>query len=201
MAHSIELLLDPDSDAAIRLLWQRLVDAGLPSNQNIRSGTNRPHITLVAAERISPDVDESLAELAADFPVPCLIGAPMVFGRGRLTLVRCIVPSTSLLTLHDEVYRKCLPHLPAGPFVHCAPGQWSPHTTLGRRFTPEQISDAIANVAQISHVIPAQAVGLRRWDSDLRVEHQLIRHAACDVAGGADETSPAEPATPSDHDR
>jgi hypothetical protein len=174
MAHSIELLLDSDSDAAIRQIWQRLAEAGLPSHQNVRSSTNRPHITLLAAERIDPQVDERLAELASDFPVPCPIGAPMVFGHGRLILVRSIFPSASLLALHDKVYRRCLPYLPAGSFAHSAPGQWAPHCTLGRRLTPVQVSEALSTVDGIGAEIWADAVGLRRWDSDQRVEHVLV---------------------------
>jgi len=65
MAHSIELLLDSHSDAAIRAAWQALADAGLPSQVDVTSSTNRPHITLLAAERISPDVDEVLRGLAS----------------------------------------------------------------------------------------------------------------------------------------
>ncbi len=60
MAHSIELLLDPDSDAHIRSIWSALAHAGLPSQARVTSGADRPHVTLLAAQRISPEVDEVL---------------------------------------------------------------------------------------------------------------------------------------------
>jgi len=174
VAHSIELLFDQDSDVAVREIWRELAAVGLPSHMNVRSGTNRPHVTLVAAGRISSDVDVRLGDLGSQLPLPCRIGAPLIFGAGRLTLVRCIVPSARLLTLHDAVYQRCLPFVPGEPFAHCAPGQWSPHTTLGRRLTADQIGEALAKVAGISRDIAATAVGLRRWDSDKREEHVLI---------------------------
>lgn len=36
MAHSIELLLDPDSDAQIRSIWSALAEAGLPSQLRVQ---------------------------------------------------------------------------------------------------------------------------------------------------------------------
>lgn len=193
MAHSIEVLLDPGADAAIRATWQRLDEAGLPSQVQVRSPTNRPHVTLIAAPRIRPEVDDLLRELTERFPLRCPVGAPLVFGGRRLTLARLIVPSAPLLALHEEVYRRCLPYVEGEPYAHCRPGQWTPHATLGRRMTAEQVGLAMAVLAgdvtgktegEIEGEIDgkvggqadltAEAVGLRRWDSDERVDHLLV---------------------------
>ncbi|SBS75953.1 conserved hypothetical protein [uncultured Mycobacterium sp.] len=156
MAHSIELLLDERADTAIR---------------RIASHDNRPHITLIAAERIDPEVDQVLTELADRFPVPAVIGAPLVFGGGRLTLARLVVPTGRLLALHENVYDLCRPFVP-NVFTHCAPGQWTPHVTLGRRFTPAQVGEALS-VDGITADIRASIVGLRRWDGDARREYLI----------------------------
>lgn len=174
MAHSIEVLLDPDSEAAIRAVWQALEDAGLPSQIRVSSPTNRPHVTLVAAQRISPAADEPLRGLHDLLPLPCVVGAPLVFGGPRLTLARLIVPSADLLGLHDEVYRRVRAHLTGDAFAHCRPGQWTPHATLGRRFTDAQIGPALAVVNGACGDLDALIVGLRRWDSDERVDHLLV---------------------------
>lgn len=181
MAHSVEVLLDPGADAAIRAAWQRLDEAGLPSQVQVRSPTNRPHVTLIAAPRIRPEVDDLLRGLADCFPVRCPVGAPLVFGGRRLTLARLIVPSATLLALHEEVYRRCLPYVEGEPYAHCRPGQWTPHATLGRRMSAEQVGLAMAVVTREidgevgGHVdLPAEAVGLRRWDGDERVDHLLV---------------------------
>lgn len=169
------MLLDDRADAAVRELWRALDEAGLPSQQRVRSDTNRPHITLIAAERISPDVDTGLAELDDLFPLPTTLGAPVVFfGGGRLTLARLVIPSEAVLALHRRIYELCQPYV-WNLFSHSAPGHWTPpHVTLGRRLTPAQIGEALARAGGISSDIEAGIVGLRRWDSDARTEHVLI---------------------------
>ena len=169
MAHSIELLLDERADTAIRQLWQDLANAGLPSQLRVASDTNRPHITLIAAERIAPDIDAPLAELAENLPIPAILGAPLIFGGGgRMTLARLVVPSGALLALHDGVYDVCRPFV-SGLFSHSAPGQWTPHVTLGRRFAGVQAGEALA-IDGIAADIRASIVGLRRWDGGAKRE-------------------------------
>lgn len=174
MAHSIELLLDPDTEAIVRSMWQTLDGVGLPSQAHVTSPTNRPHITLIAAQRISPDVDEVLRPLADRLPVAVVVGAPLVLGGPRHTLARLIVPSAELLDLHAEIYRRCLPSLVGDPFDHCRPGHWTAHVTLGRRFTAEQIGEGVAAVGGIGNDLAAEVTGLRRWDSDQRADHVLV---------------------------
>jgi 2'-5' RNA ligase len=171
MAHSIELLLDERADTAVRQMWRALADTGLPSPHRVPSDTRRPHITLVAAERIAPDIDRMLSGLAEDFPLPVVLGAPLVFGGDRLTLARLGVASAALLALHDEVYDLCLPFA-SNVFAHT--GRWTPHVTLGRRLTAPQVGEALAAVDGIAADIRARVVGLRRWDGDAKVERVLI---------------------------
>ena len=151
---------------------------------NVKSSTNRPHITLLAAEWISPDVDEVLRGLAPRLPLNCVVGAHVVFGGpvfggSRLTLARLIVPSAELLAFHSEVYRLAVPHLTGQPYPHCRPGHWTAHATLGRRLTPGQVGAALALAGEMAPDLTApdlmaEVVGLRRWDSDARTDHLLI---------------------------
>jgi hypothetical protein len=174
MAHSIELLLDSRTDTAIRAAWQALADAGLPSQVQVKSATNRPHITLLAAQRISPEVDEVLRGLAPRLPLDCVVGAHVVFGGPRLTLARLIVPSAELLALHAEVFRLALPHVTGQPFAHCRPGHWTAHATLGRRLTAIEVGAALGLAEEAAPDLAAEVVALRRWDSDARTDHLLI---------------------------
>lgn len=174
MAHSIELLLDPDSEAHIRSIWSALDQAGLPSQARVPSATKRPHVTLLAADRITHQVDDVLRSLATRLPVACVIGAPLVFGGPRYTLARLVVASAELLALHEEVYRLSLPYLIGEPFGHCRPGHWTAHASLGRRFTAEQVGLAMAVVNSTGDDFPAALTGLRRWDSDERLDHLLV---------------------------
>ena len=174
MAHSIELLLDDRTEGVIRGQWRALSEAGLPSQEQVRSPTNRPHVTLLAARRISPAVDGVLRELGGRFPFAAVVGAPLVFGGARHTLARLIVPSAELLAVHEEIYRASLPYLIGDPYGHCRPGHWTPHATLGRRYTEAEIGAALAVVDSGAKDIAAQVTGLRRWDPDERVDHLLV---------------------------
>lgn len=171
MAHSVELLFDPDTDAALRRQWAALAGAGLPSLAHHRSPTNRPHVTMTAAQRIDSDVDGALAGLADRLPIPCVIGATVVFGRGRVSLVRLVLPSRELLEIHRSVSEIVAPHVPSGTFSHTLPGQWTSHVTLCRRLPAEQLPAALELIAAES--LEGSLAGLRRWDGDARVDHVL----------------------------
>lgn len=175
MADSIELIFDPGAEAAIVGMWQRLADAGLPSQLQVTSPTNRPHVTLLAADRIGAAVDGPVRSLAPRLPLTCVLGAAVVFAGPRRTLARLVVASAALLELHDQVYRSCLPHLDGEPFAHCRPGRWTPHATLGRRFTADDVGAVFARAqSALEPDLEVRAVGVRRWDGHNRVDHLLI---------------------------
>lgn len=172
MVHSIELTLDAGADAAVRGLWQALADAGVPSQAGHRSPTNRPHVTVTVAAQMSADAEVDLVALQDRLPLPCRLGAPMVFGRGPYTLVLLVIPSVELLDLHAQVNRICLPHMESGPLRHTLSGQWTPHVTLARRVHAELLEQALTVVGTGTD-IEGEFVGLRHWDGDARQEHPI----------------------------
>lgn len=95
MVHSVELIFDPDTEAAVRHIWDGLREAGIPS----QAPASRPHTTLTVGERIDPEVDALLRTLEARFPFPCRIGAPLFFGRAKVVLARLVVPTAELLEI------------------------------------------------------------------------------------------------------
>lgn len=185
MAHSIELLLNPDIDSEVRREWAALVDAGVPSLAQHRSPTNRPHTTLTAAERIAPNADEPLAALAERLPIPCRLGAPVVFGRGTVTLVRLVVPSAELLEFHRCVTELVAPQVPSGSYPHTLPGRWTPHVTLCRRLPMGQLPAALDVIA--AQTLEGSFSALRRWDGDARVDHLLTRRRPGHVSDSGDQ--------------
>ena len=172
MAHSVELLLDAETDAALRGAWDALAQAALPSQARHTGVSNRPHVTLAVADAIAADVDDSLTALAGRLPLDCTIGAPLLFGAGRFTLARLVVPSAELLALQERVHQICLPHMSPGPAPHTHPGRWTPHTTLARRISAAQLGEAFAVLP--GGELSGRFVALRRWDGDQRIEHRLI---------------------------
>jgi hypothetical protein len=168
MVHSIELVFDPDTEGAIRHIWDELREAGLPS----QNPASRPHATLTVAERMDPAVDVPLASLVERFPLPCVVGAPLLFGSSTVILTRLVVPTVELLAVHAEVSRLCLPHLVPGPMANSLPGHWTGHVTLARRVGPAQLTRAL-RIAGRPPVINGSFTGLRRWVGDEKAEYPI----------------------------
>ena len=164
----MELLLDPDTESAVRRVWAKLSDLGMRSPGQ----TSRPHVTMVVAEGISADVDELLRPVTRRMPLGCLIGAPVLFGESSFTLVRLVVASAELLSLQSEAYLTCQPFLTPGPAPNTVPGQWTPHVTLARRVEPAQLGRALS-IRRLGRDIKGSFVGLRRWDGNNRIEHVI----------------------------
>jgi 2'-5' RNA ligase len=168
MVHSIELVFDDNTEAAVRRIWDELAGAGIPS----QAPASRPHVTLAVAESISNEVDELLGPVRERLPLSALIGAPVLFGRTSAVFARLLVPTSELLALHAEVHRLCGPHLTPAPMANCLPGQWTAHVTLARRVGGEQLGRAL-RIAGRAAQIEGSFAGLRRWDGDERVEYPL----------------------------
>ncbi len=171
MVHSVEMLFDAETEAAVERIWHDMLALGIRSQAAHRSPSNRPHITVTVAEQMADTVDGALRPALARLPLDCRIGAPMVFGVRSITLVRLVVPSTELLDLQADVHRICLAHMPDGPLTHTEPGQWTPHVTLARRMPPDQLPQALA--LPVGAEIRGRITGLRHWDGNTKVVHPI----------------------------
>lgn len=167
---SVELQLDAAGDALVTELWQRLVDAGLPSQGRHRSPSNRPHITLVAVPDLPAAAEAALAEVVAGrLPVEGTWGELTLFGSGPWTVVWRVDPSPELLELHARVAEVCA----VPPDQLTAPSHWTPHVTLARRVAEadlptlrEVVGEPMADAAHSRLVAPV----LRRWDGAAKRE-------------------------------
>ncbi len=168
MVHSIELVFDPDTESAIRRIWDELAEAGIPS----QAPASRPHVTLAVAERIADDVDALLAPVSGRLPLAATIGAPVLFGRANVVFARLVVPTGELLALHAEVHRLCGPHLLPAPMANSVPGQWTAHVTLARRVGDVHLGQAL-RIAGRPAQIEGRFVGPRRWDGNERTEYLI----------------------------
>lgn len=183
MVHSIELLLDDESEAAIKRQWRMLADAGLPSEHRSPSGgSRRPHITMIACEQIPVPTALGLGPSLSDaLPLPVVVGAPMIFGipkvgRPGLILVRQVVATVELLQLQQKVFAACPP-----PVEHrFETGFWAPHVTLARRLRPDQVPAALQLLARSGasvgtpRELSAQVSGARHWLGDLKQARNLL---------------------------
>jgi hypothetical protein len=121
---TVELLFDDELDGAVRAVWRRLAQAGLPSLATHGHPTNRPHVTLAAGD-VVPELDLSV------LPLPVTLDGLIFFDGKPGMLVWRVVPDAALLALHDEVWRAMRDPNP----LH-APDVWVPHVGLARRIPP-----------------------------------------------------------------
>ncbi|MGV9801166.1 2'-5' RNA ligase family protein [Mycobacterium sp. NPDC003449] len=168
MVHSVELVFDPDTEAAVRRIWDELRDAGIPS----QAPAARPHATLTVGQHIDPEAESALAPMLDRFPMPCRLGATLIFGRSAGVLARLLVPTRDLLAVHAEVYRICVPLVTPAPLPNAQPGQWTPHVTLARHLAAARLATAL-RIAGRPPEIAGTVIGLRRWDGDKRAEHPI----------------------------
>lgn len=169
MVHSIELLFDGDTDAAIRSIWDDLASAGIRS----QAPAGRPHVTVAVADRIADVVDGLLRPVADQLPLECAVGASLLLGRGSAILTRLIVPTAALLAVHAEVHRICgAAHLEPVAAPTSLPGHWTPHVTLARGVGDPALARAL-RIAGRPWLIEGRFARLRRWDGDQRVEHVI----------------------------
>ena len=149
MVHSIELVFDPDTEAAIRRIWEDLAGCG-----NSQPGAGQPAARDAGRRRAHRSARSTtlLSPIAQRLPLGCAIGAPVLFGRANVVFARLVVPTSELLALHAEVHRVCLPHLAPGPMANSLPGQWTGHVTLARRVGGHQLGRALRIAGRPSQI-------------------------------------------------
>lgn len=160
-AHSLELVLDAPSDAAVRDRWRLLEEAGVPSLARHPGATHRPHVTVASGPRPTEEALRTAARrlgplLPLELPVAvlALLGAP-----SRVTLVELVVPAGLLRTAQEEL---------AGLWPGADDRPWLPHVTLAQRLIPGSVARALEALGGGAAGAPTQrrAVSLRWWDPD-----------------------------------
>ncbi|MEJ5915489.1 2'-5' RNA ligase family protein [Pseudokineococcus sp. 1T1Z-3] len=165
MVQTAELLLDGASEQAVLEQWRRLEEADLPNQGRHTGATNRPHLTLVVAEEMPASLDPLLAAAAAALPVAARLGPLVVLGGRRHVLARLVVPSAALLDLHAGALVVTAACPGRNELVEA--GTWTPHVTLARGLSADQVSAALA-VLGGQATDAGQVVGLRRFDGEAR---------------------------------
>jgi 2'-5' RNA ligase len=137
MAHAVELLFDPTTEAAVKGLWARLETAGVPSLASRTHRRHRPHISLSVAERIDAGQLQGARDFLASTHLDVTLYAPAVFPRPGV-LYLSVVPTLALLRLHEQVHA-ALGDGMVTPRDGYAVGAWMPHCTLAQDLTRAQL--------------------------------------------------------------
>jgi hypothetical protein len=154
--HALELVPDDEGQEVVRRDWQRLRDAGLPSQLDHVSPTNAPHVTVVSAPLL-PDaaLDVAHARLGSLLPVRARAAGLLLLGGDRVTIARAV-------DIDDDVVRRVLAVRVQVPMrQHVG---WLPHVTLARRVDRADAQRAIDALGHDDVVLTLTE--LRRWDPD-----------------------------------
>jgi 2'-5' RNA ligase len=143
VAHALEMYFDEEADAAVRRLWLRLADAGLPSLATRTHRLHRPHVSLMVAESLAgADLARLRPVLRARRPAVRLYILGTFPGRNGALFLG--VPVTAeLLAFHAEVHA-ALADQPARHWPYYLPGNWVPHCTLAEGLSDDEAGQAFA---------------------------------------------------------
>ncbi len=149
---SLDLVPDETGERVVREVWDRLRDAGLPSQSGHRSPSNKVHLTLAEADRVV-DPALSVTDVAVMLPLTLPVTGVVVLGAARVAVALLVgVPpelASAARRLRDGVGQ-------LGP-------PWVPHVTLARQVPRYQAGSVVDAVG--SHGISAlRFVQLRHWD-------------------------------------
>jgi hypothetical protein len=154
--HTLELVPDDAGQDAVRRDWQRLRDAGLPSQLDHDAPTNAPHLSVVSAPSL-PDaaIDVAHARLGSLLPFQARAAGLLILGGTRVTVARAV-------DIDDDVVRRVLAvrvQVPDRQHVG-----WLPHVTLARhvdRSMVQQLVDVLGDEDVVLNLTE-----LRRWDPE-----------------------------------
>ena len=158
-AHSLDLVLAPEHDRAVRARWDALHAAGLPSLTTHRSSSNAPHLTVLSAPGFENAVLQDARELLRPLlPILLPVAGLTVLGSGPFVLTEALAVPPGLHTAAAELRRMC-------------GGEnrpWIPHVTLAARLDATAVGRALEVLSDVPAPRALEAVALRRWDPDRR---------------------------------
>ena len=165
---ALELLLDEETDDAVRREWSTLRRAGLPSQADHTGASNAPHVTVLATDELSASDDELGGSLAGVLPLPLRLGPVVAFPGRRLVLARLVIADAALLCLHAVLVDTSR----AAPSPLTVPGRWVPHVTLARGIPMGDLGAALSLLRAPG--LDGSATAVRRWDSIEKQTHAIL---------------------------
>ena len=131
MALAVCLLFDPRSERAVRALWDRLEEAGVPSLRSHTHGRHLPHVSYAVLRSWDlAAVSAALVTLGALAPVELTFDGIGLFRRGRAWL---LAGAGAELVARQERVVEALAATGAELHRHYRPGRWLPHCSVAPR--------------------------------------------------------------------
>lgn len=156
VALAVCLLFDARTDRALRHLWERLEDAGVPTLLSHTHGRHVPHLSYAVLREFEVSaVHAAVAALPDGGAVPLHFDALGLFRRSRAWLVPGV--TASVLERQERVVATSQAS-GAELHRHYRPGYWVPHCSVAPRVRRESLAVLAAAVYEI---LPLEAVADR----------------------------------------
>jgi 2'-5' RNA ligase len=147
VALAVCLLFDRRSERAVRSLWDRVEQAGVPSLRSHTHGHHVPHVSYAVLRSWDlHEVTAALSYLDAGAPVNLQFDGVGLFRRGRTWLVAGV--SADFVARQQRVV-DAVTATGAELHKHYVPGSWLPHCSLAPRATLAQLSAVAATVFDV----------------------------------------------------
>jgi hypothetical protein len=131
MALAVCLLLDRDSERAVRALWDRLESRGVPSLPSHTHGRHVPHVSYAVVRSWDlAAVTSALTDLQPGNPVELVFDGLGLFPRGRAWLLAGLCAD---VVARQERVAAALAAVGADLHKHYLPGAWLPHCSVAVR--------------------------------------------------------------------
>ena len=145
MAHALEMFLDEAGDAAVRRLWVRIDEAGVPSLADQTHGKHRPHVTLAIAESLSSVSRARLRSVLAEEPIRLDLHTLGTFPGDEGAVFLAVTTNGQLISRHERLH-EVLAEDAVEQWEYYLPGSWVPHCTLTQRLSHQQVLVAMGAV-------------------------------------------------------
>jgi hypothetical protein len=147
VALAVCLLFDRRSERAIRALWERLEENGVPSMSSHTHGRHVPHISYAVLRRWDiAAVSGALAAVDGGPAVELCFDGVGLFRRGRTWLLAGV--NADFVTRQQRVVDAVVA-TGADLHKHYRPGIWLPHCSVAPRTTLTQLPVAVASVFDV----------------------------------------------------
>lgn len=147
MALAVCLLFDTRTELAMRRLWTRVEELGVPTLMTHTHGQHHPHLSYAVLRRWKlAEVQEAVTALPDAGPIQLHLDGVGLFRRGRCWLIPAV---TSGLATRQERVVAAVESTGAELHRHYRPGLWVPHCTLAPRVPLAAMRDVVAVVYDV----------------------------------------------------
>jgi 2'-5' RNA ligase len=148
VAHTVAVFFDDEADRAVRALWRRLDQAGVPS----LAKQGRPHVTFAVAKTIPRKTRDALKDELRTLSIPNLWLSNLgTFPHTENVLMLGAVVDGELLAVHSAIHDALAGKVTA-PSAYWMPGSWVPHCTLTQGVAHHQMVEGFAALHPVDRI-------------------------------------------------